>query len=113
MGSFGYSRFQGGFSQFQVGFMVFQGSKLIFFIVPGGFLWLFKVPCSFFMVPRFLVGFEGKSWLHVGFYSYRSVFIVRGHFFMDPGGFSCILWIQVCFHDSKWIFTVINGPRLV
>ena len=59
------------------------------------------------------MGFEGKSWLQVGFYSYRSVFIVRGRFFMDPGGFSCILWIQVCFHDSKWIFIVINGPRLV
>jgi hypothetical protein len=29
---------------------------------------------------RFQVGFEGKSWLQVGFYSYRSVFIVTGRF---------------------------------
>ena len=35
------------------------------------------------------MGFEGKSWLQVGFYSYRSVFIVTGRFFMVPGGFSC------------------------
>ena len=33
------------------------------------------------------MGVEGISWLQVGFYSYRSVFIVRGGFFMDPGGF--------------------------
>ena len=70
MSSFDFSRFQGGFSQFQVGFMVFQGSKLIFFIVPGGFLWLFKVPCSFFMVPS-------------GF----SFFKVSGCFSKVPGGF--------------------------
>ena len=35
------------------------------------------------------MGSEGKSWLQVGFYSYRSVFIITGRFFMVPGGFSC------------------------
>ena len=35
------------------------------------------------------MGFEGKSWLQVGFYSYRSFFIVTGRFYMVPGGFSC------------------------
>ena len=32
---------------------------------------------------------EGISWLQVGFYSYRWVFIITGRFFMVPGGFSC------------------------
>ena len=91
-GFYGFSRFQARFSWFQVGFH-FSRFHVVF--------------------SRFQVSFEGESWLQVGFYSYRSVFIVRGLFFMDPGGFSCILWIQVCFHDSKWIFIVINGPRLV
>ena len=79
-------------------------------MVPSVFSWFFKVSGCF---SRFQVGFEGKSWLQVGFYSYRSVFIVRGRFFMDPGGFSCILWIQVCFHDSKLVFIVFQGFRLV
>ena len=90
--------------------MVFQGSR--FFV--HGYKWVFMVFSRFQVdFSRFQVGFEGKSWLQVCFYSYRPVFIVKGRFFMDPGGFSCILWIQVCFHDSKWKFTVINGPRLV
>ena len=43
------------------------------------------------------MGFEGKSWLQVGFYSYRSVFhgsrwffmffMAPGLVFMIPGGF--------------------------
>ena len=55
---------------------------------------------------RFQVGFEGKSWLQVGFYSYRSVFHGSRLFFM-------FLWLQVWFYDSRWIFIVMNGPRLV
>ena len=75
-----------------------------FFMDPGRFLWFFKVPGSFFMVPsgfswffkvsgwflRFQVGFEGKSWFQVGFYSYRLVFVVTGRFFM-------FFWLQVWF----------------
>ena len=70
-----------GFSRVQV---VFQGSRLVFhgsrwvfmvfevlrrfLIVPRGFLWFFKVPICFFIVPgRFLVCF---SWFQVGFHGF-------------------------------------------
>ena len=66
------------------------------------------------------MGFQSKSWLQVGFYSYRSVFIVTGWFLKLQVGFS---WFQVVFHvfygsrsdfhDSRWIVIVIYGPRLV
>ena len=59
------------------------------------------------------MGFEGKSWLQVGFYSYRSVFIVAGRFFMVPGVFSCFYGSRSGFYESRWIFIFINGPRLV
>ena len=55
---------------------------------------------------RFQVGFEGKSWLQVGF-------IVTGRYFMVPGGFSCFFGSRSGFHDARWICIVINGPRLV
>ena len=49
-GFYGYSRFKGDISRFQVGFhgarsvfMVFKVPRR-FFMVIGGFLWLFKVP---------------------------------------------------------------------
>ena len=72
-----------GFSRFQVSFLVpecflmgFQGSRLVFhglrwvFMVLW-FLWFFKVPGSFFMVP------SGFLWF----------FKVPGSFFEVPGGF--------------------------
>ena len=31
--------------------------------------------------------FDGNSWFQVGFYSYQSVFIVRGGFFIVTGVF--------------------------
>ena len=59
------------------------------------------------------MGFQGKSCFQVGFDSYRLVFIVTGRFFMVPGGFSCFYGSRSGFHYSRWIFIVINGPRLV
>ena len=59
------------------------------------------------------MGFEGKSWLQVCFYSYRSVFIVTSRFFMVLGGFHVVYGSRSGFHYSRWIFIVINGPRLV
>ena len=41
------------------------------------------------------MGFDGKSWLQVDFYSYRSVFKVTGRFLKLQVGFS---WFQVGFH---------------
>ena len=91
--------------------MVFQGSRLVslvpecfvlwFFKVPGwffmvsdGFFWLFKVPGWFFTVPG---GFYGFSRFQVGFLLFKV------GFYGSRSGF----------HDSRWIFIVINGPRLV
>ena len=46
------------------------------------------------------MGFEGISWLQVGFYSYRSIFHSFRWFFRFFYG------SRSGFHDSKWIFIV-------
>ena len=82
-----FLRFQVCFPWFQVGFHGFSR---------------FQVGFS-----RFQLGFEDKSWLHVGFYSYRSVFIVTGRFFMVPGCFFFVFYgSRSGFYDSRWIFIV-------
>ena len=76
-GFYGFSRFQVRFSWFQVGFH-FSTFQVVF--------------------SRFQVSFESKSWLQVGFYSYRLIFhgfrwffrlfMAPGLAFMIPSGFS-------------------------
>ena len=58
--------------------MVLQGSTSVL-IVPGGFLWFYKVPSWFLIVPgRFFMAFKGwffmvssgLSWFQVGFHGF-------------------------------------------
>ena len=87
-----------------------------FFTVPDGFLWLFMVPGHVFGSRFIFMVFQGSrlvfivpgrfygfSWFQVGFHSFSRFFIV-------PCG---VHGSRSNFHDSRWIFIVIFGSRLV
>ena len=82
--------------------MVIHSSRSVF-MVPGWFLWFFKVPGCFFMVQ---VGSFGYSRFQGGFSRFQvgfMVFKVPGSFFMVLSGFS---WF---FKASGWLFEVPSG----
>ena len=95
---------------FQIGFMVFK--------VFGWFPWFFKVASWFFMVfgwfPWF---FKLVSWFFMVFGWFPWFFKVVSWFLLGFHGFSrwfhgfCL--VSMVFKVSRWIFIVINGPRLV
>ena len=77
--------------------MVFHGFGLVSMVFQGGFI----------VFSWFLVGFHGFSrWFH-GFCLVSMIFKVVSWFFMVFGWFPWFLKV------SRWIFIVINGPRLV
>ena len=74
--------------------MVFHGSRLVFFMVPGGFLYFFFGSRLVFMV--FL-------WFQVGFF---MVFMVPGWFFMVPGRFFMVFVVPGLF----FMVFAVSGP---
>ena len=84
--------------------MVFHGFWLVSMVFQGGFMvfawfpWFFKVVLLFFV--GFLV-FEGRLMVFLWFFKVVSWFL------MVFGWFPWFLKV------SRWIFIVMNGPRLV
>ena len=62
----------------------------------------------------FQVGFHDFSWFLVGFHDFSRWchgFCLVSMVFQ--GGFIVFCWFPLFFKVSRWIFIVINGPRLV